>query len=353
MPAPHAPSLPPHSTVAGSSEDALLACIDRHFPRAHDRLLLGRGDDCALLAPTGPLCLSADMFLEGVHFRRSYFSAREAGHKALAVNVSDIAAMGARPTGFALCLGLPGDTPLDWVDGFCAGMAALARAHDLPLVGGDLSAADTVQASVSVWGEQATPDPQGAHFLRRGQASPGDVIFCVGAIGLARVGLRLLEKARTADAVAEVRALWPAACAAHLTPQPQVAAGLALARLRTLHAAPMGLMDVSDGLARDLPRLLGAGPRGADITLTSDALPDILPDELRRHAAAHGLDPLREALAGGEDYALAGTCPPTLWEDVRRTVPGAWCLGRVTGVPGLTLLGAPLEIQGFDHFITG
>ena len=103
--------VPPHASPVshGSlSEDGILACLGRHFPQTGPSLLLGRGDDCAVLRGGKPLAVSSDLFLEDVHFRRSYFTPEETGYKALAVNVSDLAACGARPAAFTLCLGLPG-----------------------------------------------------------------------------------------------------------------------------------------------------------------------------------------------------------------------------------------------------
>ena len=96
---------PPSPSASPFSEDGILACLARHFPQTHASLLLGRGDDCAVLKAGRPLCVSSDLFLEDIHFRRSYFSPEDMGHKALAVNVSDLAACGSRPLGFTLCLG--------------------------------------------------------------------------------------------------------------------------------------------------------------------------------------------------------------------------------------------------------
>ena len=121
--------VPPHASPVshGSlSEDGILACLGRHFPQTGPSLLLGRGDDCAVLRGGKPLAVSSDLFLEDVHFRRSYFTPEETGYKALAVNVSDLAACGARPAAFTLCLGLPGWVDEPWLDAFFSGMAGLA-----------------------------------------------------------------------------------------------------------------------------------------------------------------------------------------------------------------------------------
>lgn len=314
------------------SEDDFLALIDRHFPRAGDGIVLPRGDDAAVLACLGKVCLTTDLFLEDVHFRRSYFSPEDVGHKALAVNVSDVAAMGCRPTGFVLGLISPEEADREYWHGALAGMAALARRYDLPLAGGDLSRGGKVGLSITVWG---APGASG-RFLTRGAAAPGDVLFIVGDIGLARVGLAVLEKDGP-DAAAR----FPAAVAAHLRPEPQVEAGLVLAGLPLVAAC----MDVSDGLARDLPRLLPPG-LGADLFLP----PALLHPEVTAHAAGHGRKPEKEAVFGGEDYALVAAVPPAGWAEVRAALPGAKAIGMVARTPAYTLNGAPFDPQGFDHF---
>ena len=282
--------MPPHAAGALLSEDAILKILARHFPAKHPSLLLGRGDDCAILKAEQPLCVSTDLFLEDVHFRRSYFSPEDMGHKALAVNISDVAACGGRPLGFTLGLGLPHDVDVDWLEGFFGGMAALAGKYRVALAGGDLSRSDRLHVSVTVWGE---PISEGAPFLLRGGSMPGDCHFLVGLPGLARVGLQELE--------AQGRAAlerWPAACAAHLRPEPQVDAGLMLARLG-LNSRPPALMDLSDGLMRDLPRLLGhtgelcEGDEGRRRLGASLLLPQgLLHPEVVRHALEQGKNPV-------------------------------------------------------------
>lgn len=329
------------------SEDHILAQVQRYFPATHSSLLLGRGDDCAVVRAERPLCISADLFLEGVHFRRGYFTPEEIGHKALAVNISDIAAMGARPVGFTLCLGLPSDVDTAWLEGFFSGMSALAKRHGMALAGGDLARAAQVHVSVTVWGEPAPVigQPQGC-YLTRGGAMPGDSLFLVGTVGLARVGLRVLESMGHA-----ARELWPTACAAHLRPQPQVDAGLICARAG-LTSRPLSLMDVSDGLARDLPRLLGitglrsGAPMGAQVLLPEG----LLAQEVVRHAREHGLNPVHEAYCGGEDYALLGACAPELLPALHAALPGLMSIGTVTDTGTISCNGELMAAEGFDHF---
>ncbi|NDY58869.1 thiamine-phosphate kinase [Desulfovibrio sulfodismutans] len=315
-----------------ASEAAFLGLIDRHFPRRHGAVPLHRGDDAAVLDLPGRICLTADLFLEDAHFRRAYFTPGDIGYKALAVNLSDLAAMGASPLGFALVLTTPSDADADFWDGVFAGMAELADALDLPLVGGDLNRGPSVALAVTAWGG---PGPSG-RFLRRGQGRPGDALFLVGEVGLAAVGLAVLE-ASGRDAVAA----WPVATTAHLRPAVRVEAGLALAAVPGLR----GAMDVSDGLAADLPRFLAPGV-GADIRLD----PSWLHPEVVAHAASRGLDPAEAAFSGGEDYALLGAVAPEALPDLLRAVPSARVIGAVTAAPGIILNGRPVTGRGFDHF---
>ncbi len=344
-----APSCPPAPIF---SEDGILACLARHFPQAHPSLLLGRGDDCALLKAGRPLCVSSDLFLEDVHFRRAYFDPEDTGHKALAVNVSDLAGCGARPLGFTLCLGLPDWVDMAWLDRFFSGMAALAGQQRMVLAGGDLSRCQRLHISVTVWGETAEP----GGFLARGGSMPGDSLFVVGHLGLARVGLHMLETHGRA-----ALAQWPAACAAHLRPEPQVDAGLMLARAG-YNARPPALMDLSDGIIRDLPRLLGlsgelrAGadahaPRGRGLGAAILLPQGLLHPEVLRHAREQGKNPVHEALLGGEDYALLGSCAPDMLPSLHAAIPGFCSIGTVTDGGGLTCNNEPLDrLRGFDHF---
>ncbi|MGN0008620.1 MAG: thiamine-phosphate kinase [Desulfovibrionaceae bacterium] len=327
------------------SEDHILACIARHFPGTHPAVLLGRGDDCAVLRAGADLCVSSDLFLEDVHFRRSYFRPEEVGHKALAVNISDVAACGGRPLGFTLSLGLPRDVDMPWLEGFFRGMAALADRHRMALVGGDLSGSPCIHVSITVWGEVRADS-----LLTRGNGLPGDSLFVVGPLGLARVGLEELEARGDA-----ARALWPDACRAHLLPLPQVDAGMTLARAG-FNARPPALMDVSDGLARDLPRLLGITPGGAQVSgrhLGAELLlpQGMLPPEVVRHAREKGRNAVTEALLGGEDYALLGSCAPDMLPALKAALPQLMPIGTVTSSGRILCNGQPLEgARGFDHF---
>ena len=326
-----------------ASEDDCLALIDELFPSHSAHVPRGRGDDCALLTQLPQsMALSTDMFWEDTHFRTGYFTPEEAGGKALAAAVSDLAAAGAVPMAFSLGLMLP-----DWLErtalrAVLSGMADKAGEYGIHLSGGDLSRGAKLGFSITVWGESPSP---GAPALHRGTARPGDFIFLVGRAGLARVGLWALE--RWGRAALET---WPQACAAHLSPRPLLAEGQAiaqLARLRRGEAHRLSLMDVSDGLMRDLPRLLGS--LGADLDFDRDIIP---PEVIAADDAMRAL-PEEIFLLGGEDYALIGSCAEEFWLPLSGAVPEARRIGRASPRPGVALHGQPLSLEGFDHFAGG
>lgn len=343
--------MPPNSTV--DSEFAFLKRLERHFPREHSSLLKGRGDDCALVAWPDQALISTDLFVENVHFRRSYFSAWQIGHKALAVNLSDIAGMGGQALGFCLSIMAPysSDSSLDtpfW-DNLLAGMAKLATQWDAPLVGGDLSRGPCLGISVTVWGQSIRP-------LWRGKCQPGDALFVCSAdslglagLGLARAGFLALEALGSAACDSH-----KAATAAHLLPAPLLDAAPVLAS----HAGVHSLMDLSDGLATDLPRLLGAetapheGRRqtpGASLKIDTAALHPEFLDICARQKRS----PLREALLGGEDYCLLGACSAQALPELQQRLPGLAPIGTVTSDPALRCNEhdfSELTGPGFDHF---
>ncbi len=312
------------------SEEDFLQLVDCFFPRVgRPALLLGRGDDCALWSGGQDLCISSDLFLEDVHFRRQYFCAADIGYKALAVNISDIAAMGASPAGFNLNLMAPANLETDFWQELLQEMADLAAQHDLLLCGGDLSKAPFLGLDITIWGHAS-----GQVFLQRKKCKPGDMLFCIGSPGLARVGLEVLEKCQGRQEYAQ-------ACQAHLRP------GVLLEQAAVLAESGLvrGLMDVSDGLARDLPRFLGPG-QGVELLLQEQ---DLHPDVLA-FARQEGSNALEFALLGGEDYALLGAVHPSGLQELQSQLSGLLVLGKVSPVPGLRLQDRELKLSGFDHF---
>ncbi len=333
------------------SEAHFLELIDKYFPKQHPSLILGRGDDCAILRTQDSLCLSSDLFLEDIHFRASYFQAADVGHKALAVNISDIAAMGARPLGFNLNLGLSSRVDEAWLNDFFVGMSLLANEHNLALVGGDVARSDSIHICISIWGDCSGPAlkvkrQNNQEYLTRGGAMPGDILFVVGQVGLARVGLNVLEAEGE-----KAKQHWPKACMAHLRPKPLVDAGLTIARLG-MQARPAVLMDISDGLAKDLPRLLGMndslqGPLGAEITLQEV----LLHPEVVEYNHKNKLCPINQAWLGGEDYALLGACNPKLFPVLQSALPAVYDIGIITDNGKLSFNGEIMTSSaGFDHF---
>ena len=302
---------------------------------------LGIGDDCALLAPRAGemLAISTDMLVEGRHFFADV-DPEALGHKALAVNLSDLAAMGAKPQAFTLAFSLPRADEV-WLTAFSEGLFALADRHGCALIGGDTTGGP-LNLCITVFG---SVPPQAA--LRRDAAQPGDDIWISGTLGDARAGLGVQRgewSADAADAATFRRALE--------RPEPRVGLGLALRGIA--HAA----LDLSDGLAGDLTHILGRSNLHA--TVDVDAVP--------RSAALRRLAPdiqRRCTLAGGDDYELCFTAPAA----ARASVEAA---GRAVGVPVTRIgtisalqtaadrpaigwrdaAGAPLTLtlQGFDHF---
>ena len=311
--------------------------IKQFFVRGPGRAELGIGDDCALLRPTPgtSFAISSDMLVEGRHFFAGA-DPRRLGHKTLAVNLSDLAAMGARPVAFTLALALP-EANADWLAAFAQGLFALADAHDCELVGGDTTKGP-LNLCITVFGEV----PAG-RALRRDAARPGDDVWVSGTLGDARLGLGALRGEVTLAADAQARA------EARLhEPTPRVALGRLLADGALAHAA----IDISDGLVGDLGHILERSRVGA--TLDVDALPcgPVLATQdiaLRRAWAA----------AGGDDYELCFTALPAQRAAIAAAGAASGTavtrIGRIDPEPGLRLTdahGAPLDLRlaAFDHF---
>ncbi|HEY1147443.1 MAG TPA: thiamine-phosphate kinase [Pseudoduganella sp.] len=310
--------------------------IKQYFVRpAAGKATLGIGDDCALLTPSPGMqtAISSDMLVEGRHFFAGE-DPRRLGHKSLAVNLSDLAAMGARPVAFTLALALPA-ADRDWLSAFSAGLFALADAHGCELIGGDTTKGP-LNICITVFGEV----PPG-RALRRDAAQVGDDVWVSGTVGDARLALACCLGQLTLSS----DELSAAAPRLH-TPTPRVSLGLALQGIA--HAA----IDISDGLAGDLGHILERSRVGA--TLNVDALP-AGPVLASRDAA------LRRAFsaAGGDDYELCFTAPVSARDAVLAAGSSAGVavtrVGVIDAAPGLRFTdsaGAPLNLHlsGFDHF---
>jgi len=317
--------------------------IERFFTRPARHAALGIGDDCAFIAPSaGQLfAISTDMLLEGRHFLPGA-DPFGLGHKTLAVNLSDCAAVAARPR-YALLAGALPDADPDWVGAFASGLFALADRYDVELIGGDTTQGPRTFC-VTILGEV----PPGEALLRSG-AQVSDMIWVSGEIGRARLGLALERDEAIAPPPAALHA--PALAAMH-RPEPRVELGIALRGIGTSG------IDISDGLIGDLGHILERSAVGAEIHLPR------IPASAWLHERA--LDPqtaswgLAFVLAGGDDYELCFTAPVAKAELVRAAGRAAGVavtpIGRIRREPGLTVLaadGTPLDVatvKSFDHF---
>ncbi len=299
---------------------------------------LGIGDDAALVSvpPGQQLALSVDTLVCGVHFLPSV-SPRALGHKALAVNLSDLAAMGAEPAWVTLALTLPQADPA-WLDGFAEGFATLAERYGVALIGGD-----TTRGPLSLSVQVAGLVPEGA-ALRRTGARAGDGIYVTGQLGDAALCLAQMQSA-AADA-GSIELLRPRL----EMPRPRVEAGIGLRGLAS------SAIDISDGLLADLGHILAASGVGATLRLQRLPLSDAYADWLAQGGG------WSLALTGGDDYELCFTAPPQSGPQIERLAAELdlpiSCIGRIEAASGLRVIGPDGEPwsgvgAGFDHFANG
>ncbi|MEJ8825605.1 thiamine-phosphate kinase [Variovorax humicola] len=317
--------------------------IAKYFTRPVKRAALGVGDDCALLAPAPgmQLAVSSDMLIEGRHFLSTVDPAR-LGHKALAVNLSDLAACGAKPLAFTLALSMP-SVDEAWLAGFSRGLLGLADEHGCELVGGDTTRGP-LNICITVFGEV----PAGAALLRSG-ARTGDDIWVSGTLGDARLALEAFRGTLSLPAT-----MFKFARLRMEQPTPRVALGLALRGIAT------AAIDVSDGLIGDLTHILLASRVGA--RLDADAAMDMIAARRMPANAESGLalETLRAcALAGGDDYELAFTARATARDAVEQAAHASHTavtrIGTIESALGVRVVDAhgtvlPQRFTGFDHF---
>jgi thiamine-monophosphate kinase len=311
------------------NEREIVDHLRRLFPRA--------GDDAAVI---GDQVITNDLLVEDVDFTRAiplHFIAR----KSIAVNLSDLAAMGARPEWAVVALGLP-----QWVDihRLIDELAVAATAHRIEIVGGDLSRADTLVISITAAGRTARP-------LLRSGARPGDRLYVSRPLGAAAAGLHLLQNGWSIDAAGEVtapagvayaqREFGGAAIRRHVDPEPEVALGLTLSTIEEVTSC----IDISDGLSTDVHHLCEASGCGAAIVRDRIPLfPDLVPN-----AAALGIDVVNVVLHGGEEYALLFTSSLRESDLSARLGRPVYAIGRMTE-RAVLLDEKPLEPRGWDHF---
>ncbi len=332
-----------------ATERRLIEIIRRAVRRAPG-VRVGIGDDCAVLEPdAGSLLLATtDLLIEDVHFRRRWATPNDIGWKSLAVNLSDIAAMGGRPRWALIALACPEAVGLDEAEAFYEGVQALASEHDVAIVGGDTAASPGGWiVNVTLLGEAARAP------LTRSTARAGDVIAVTGSLGRSAAGLALLEATPAPRGVAAAAAA--DVTTAHLRPRPRTREGQWLAAA----GGVTSMIDLSDGLATDLGHLCEESGLGARVELGR------LPVDATVHAIARALD--REALAwatgGGEDYELLLTCAPEAVERLAEGLAGTTgtplsAVGEMTaaadGIRYLDAGGRAVPVRaGFEHFVTG
>lgn len=346
---------------------------------------LGIGDDCAVLPfdrltasrRSGELLVSTDLLTEGVHFLLDDITPRQLGWKSLAVNISDIAAMGGTPKAFFLSIAIPASVPHlasapadgfpsgagrcdeAWFDAFIYGLKSIADRFGVELLGGDTSrSVGPLTINVTILGTCAK-----GKSVKRSAARPGDLICVSGCLGDSAAGLRLIQERRSGlqgNAIAEelIRR--------HYEPQPRVSLGQALAAMPGIGA----MMDLSDGLAADLPHILDASGPGSTppASLGARIDPSRIPlsEELLAICREKGWDALQLAIEGGEDYELLFTCRPNAPLDAMRgggtlsslhLSPGLspardliTVIGRITDTPGIVWEGTRRSFRGFRHF---
>ena len=330
------------NSVGALGEHGLIALIRSRLPAAPAWVAVGLGDDAAVVAPARNTfdVLTTDALVEGVHFDRAFTPPSAIGHRALAVNLSDLAAMGATPRVALLSLVLPPAFAVSDLADLIDGLLALAAAHGVTLVGGNITRSPgPLMVDVTAVGAVRP-----RRVLTRGGARIGDQVWVSGAIGAASAGLASLASGPPRDPRM-------AACeAAVLTPEPRVRLG----RLLGGNRAATACVDLSDGLADGLHQIAQASKVGIEIE--ARAVP--VPAAAREWFAAHGQAPLLPAMTGGDDYELLFTVGPRArrrLETVRRQA-GAVPLtriGTVVAAPGVLVVDGEARIplpSGYVHF---
>lgn len=293
--------------------------------------LIPPGDDAAVLklsAKDECLVVSTDAFVEGIHFDSNWFSWEDVGYKALAVNVSDLAAMGAvRPLGAVISTALPANTSVSAAQGFLKGILRGARQWKVPLLGGDTTGSKGGwMVSIAIWGSAKKE-----HLIQRTGARTGDVLMASGYLGLAKAGLEILQSKT------KKQPWMKPLLAAFRAPQPRLTVGAYLGQKRLAS----GLMDCSDGLATSVQILSKASHVGFELQLHAEHLHPALV----RWAKSRGRDPLAYVRDGGEEYELLFTTSVRQAKQIQTRFPAAQILGRAISGPPTSW-----ERSGYDHF---
>jgi thiamine-monophosphate kinase len=340
-------------TVSELGERAVLARIQARLGTTGRRvasLVIGIGDDAAVVTPTrnALTVLTTDAQVEGVHFERRFSAPEDIGYRALAVNLSDLAAMGATPRWALLSLAMPDDLPVSDVEALVGGMADLGRHVGCEVIGGNL----TRSPGPLVVDVTAIGDVRPRRLLTRSGGRPGDSLWVSGRIGAAAAGLEMLRGLAARAVSAESAEHAENNCIRrYLRPEPRVRLGLAISQAKAARAA----MDLSDGLADAAHQLAHAS--GCGVEIEADALP--IDPAARAWWEAAGDDPVLKAMSGGDDYELLFAVP-RMWggrlRHARSRVaePALTRIGVLTKDPGVRVLtrsGTREQLPGgFEHW---
>lgn len=328
-------------TVSDCTERELVARIRQQLSPPPGWLLLGIGDDAAVVEPERNRVevLTVDGVVDGVHFDRAFVPPDAIGHRALAVNLSDLAAMGATPRLALVAMALPADLPLADFDAMASAIGRTAAAHRLHVVGGNLTRTHgPLVIDVTVVGTVKR-----RQALTRAGARPGDELYVTGSIGAARAGLEILRDGAGSREPATASA---SAIERYLRPQPRIRAGTLLARNRVASAC----MDLSDGLADAVRQVAEASGVGARLDAAS--LP--IDPAAREWFTSRGADPVAAAISGGDDYELLVAVRPRLKRQfaavLRQVDVPLTRIGVCTEFPGTLTVGDQPLPSGYGHF---
>ena len=331
-------------------EFALIRRLQQGIVLRQPSTVLGIGDDAAILAPAvgQDLVMSTDLLVEGVHFDLTFSPLRHLGYKAVAVNVSDVAAMNALPTQLVVALSIPARYSVEAVEELYEGLRLACEAYNVDLVGGDTTASrGGLTIAITVLGQVAA-----GKAVRRSGGRPTDILCVSGDLGGAFLGLQVLEREKQAfladpDTQPELDA-YDYVVQRQLRPEARLDI---IHELRELGITPTSLIDISDGLAAEVLHLCASSGTGARVF--SEYIP--LAQPTLEAAAEFNLDPLTCALNGGEDYELLFTLPVADHEKIKNH-PDITVIGHLTehsdNVNLITRAGqaVPLRAQGFNHF---
>ena len=317
-------------------EAGLLARIEKHFKFPEDpRLLLGPGDDCAVLrhTPGKALVITTDEIVEGTHFLMRFSTPEDLAAKLMRLNLSDLAAMGpVRPVSCVAGAGLKRGLPLAFIERFLKKLKSEALRFGITVAGGNLAGARENHFYLAMWGEA-----DASKLITRYGARPGDLIFNIGPLGSAAAGLELLkaaDKRNIRKFRGLVKSFW--------RPEPMLAAGRLLGEKKLASA----MIDNSDGLARSAAVIAGLPKCRTALNLPEEAASE----ELKRYAAMKGRDWRSYALKGGEDFGLVFTVPERKVPLLKKLMSAAVCVGRVEKGRGSVIENYGSEISAFSHF---